>query len=444
MTFSISLGVGPQSASPRVVHIHHGQTTPPPSPPVQRKPVSPSSGLVAGFIGMLLLLCSEGYLLRQQASLSQGLRAVVDIDKYSAKNDGALVHVTGELKGDVPLVDEVFGFSEPGALRLSRSVEVYQWTERATRTTEQDSETGMERQVVHYTYTKTWSPKIINSAIFHEPVGHENPMAMPFDAATQKQDSIKLNGFDVPGAMTESLPLASIRTTPSLDSITNQELRSKAVVSQGGFFIGANLNEPIVGDARVIFRAVPQQTVSVVAQQSGSTFTKYKTKQGGSIFVLSRGQQAAEAQISAGAADEVAGAWFGRIVGIIFGFFCSFIMFSVMSNGLMGLARFLPIIGHILGSIGSFVSFALALVWTYCAVQLVWLFHSAVAAGIVMMSVMGLMSVGLYKLELKKGKPVSCAEQQDEFEGDFSKIRPYCDNPEPPMVEATQIGSKVV
>lgn len=134
------------------------------------------------FVGLLLIVLmvvglfwNEGRAVQTARSLAEGAGAVVsvDADSVDAGDDGRLVHVTGTVTASSGLSDPDFGISAQG-LRLSRSVEMYQWKE------EQKSETtnklgGGEETVTTYSYSKAWDDQPIASSGFKKPDGHENP-----------------------------------------------------------------------------------------------------------------------------------------------------------------------------------------------------------------------------------------------------------------------------
>ena len=86
--------------------------------------------------------------------------------------------------------DPVFGVTGEGLLRLSRSVEMYQWKEE-TNSQSQQSVGGSQTTQTTYTYQKVWSAQPIASAQFKMRDGHENP-AMPLRSAIIEGTDVKL------------------------------------------------------------------------------------------------------------------------------------------------------------------------------------------------------------------------------------------------------------
>ncbi|HNW92207.1 MAG TPA: hypothetical protein PKM88_04770, partial [bacterium] len=94
--------------------------------------------------------CSE----RQADNLAAGAAAVVEAEANTVNpaNEGKLVHVTGTAATTENLVDPQFGVSV-NALKLERTVEMYQWKESSS-TTEEKNVGGSVDQKTTYTYAQ--------------------------------------------------------------------------------------------------------------------------------------------------------------------------------------------------------------------------------------------------------------------------------------------------
>ena len=87
-------------------------------------------GILLCIIGIPLLFWNEGRAVKRYKTLKEGAGAVVAVsaDKVDSANEGKLVHLSGEATTSETLQDEKYGISA-NALRLRRSVEMYQWKE---------------------------------------------------------------------------------------------------------------------------------------------------------------------------------------------------------------------------------------------------------------------------------------------------------------------------
>ena len=61
------------------------------------------------------------------------------------------------------------------AFVIRREIELYQWEQRETKTTQRSQDGSEERDVTTYSYSKRWSSSYHDSARFKYPEGHYNP-----------------------------------------------------------------------------------------------------------------------------------------------------------------------------------------------------------------------------------------------------------------------------
>ncbi len=114
-------------------------------------------GLVLVVGSCIFLFWNEGRAVQTQRSLTEGASLVVPADpsRVDPANDGKLVHLSGDLKPGAPLTDPDFTVSAT-ALRLARTVEMYQWKEESKSETRKNTG-GSEETVTTYEYVRTWS-----------------------------------------------------------------------------------------------------------------------------------------------------------------------------------------------------------------------------------------------------------------------------------------------
>ena len=67
----------------------------------------------------------------------------------------------------------------------------------------------------------------------------------------------------------------------------------------GGLYVGANPASPAIGDLRVTFQMVPATVVSLISQQTGSTFQPWTTSRGGTVEELALGTKSMEQMFQA-------------------------------------------------------------------------------------------------------------------------------------------------
>ena len=92
------------------------------------------SGLLFGLLfimaAFVLEWWNEGRAVHRAQDLAEGAAAVVSVGDAAVRseNNGKLVHVSGKVTAEGTLSEPDFNF-QVAALNLSRSVEMYQWTE---------------------------------------------------------------------------------------------------------------------------------------------------------------------------------------------------------------------------------------------------------------------------------------------------------------------------
>lgn len=125
-----------------------------------------------------MLFWNEGKAVKTERALDEGAGAVVSVEVASVDpaNNGKLVHVSGPVSVAAAPSDPLFAtLALPtNTIRISRSVEMYQWAE-STKIETTRKLGGGEETVTTYSYAKEWSPQHNDSAKFKQPEGHANP-----------------------------------------------------------------------------------------------------------------------------------------------------------------------------------------------------------------------------------------------------------------------------
>lgn len=192
-----------------------------------------------------LLFWNEGRAVRRYAILQDGARAVVEvtnIDVVDPANEGELVHLVGITKNNGMLHDKEFGVTAAEALKLQRSVRMFQWVEHSDDriVTKPDGSTGHE---VTYSYTKAWSTDVINSNHFHEPDGHVNPDQMMFSPKLESSDTVLVGAYHASKDMVNSMNWFNYKTDGiSVDNIVDPAIKAKAKPVDGGFYFSSGNN----------------------------------------------------------------------------------------------------------------------------------------------------------------------------------------------------------
>jgi hypothetical protein len=323
-----------------------------------------------------MMFWNEGRAVQTSRSLSEGAGAVqaAEAGRVDAAMEGRLVHVAGPLVVAAPLRDPDFPVQAGGAVRLVRSVEMYQWRE------ERRSETrtnlgGSQETVTTYSYTRGWSNQQVDSSRFRQPEGRFNPqmryaardtVATEARLGARRLTEAQLRGFG------EAQPLL-------LDAATFQPPPG-ARVMEGGLYVGRDPANPQIGDLRIRFAQVPAGQASIVARQVGDGFAAYQTSAGDQLMMLRSGNMPASQMFQAAEQTNTVMTWVLRGVGALL----MFAAFGMILRPLSVVGSVVPFIGSIVGVGTSLVSLMLTLVLAPVVIAVAWIWYRPVVGVIVL------------------------------------------------------------
>lgn len=346
-------------------------------------------GIVAGglmfVISMPLLFTNEGRAVQTARSLSEGSGVVVTVapDRVDPANDGRLVHVAGEAETGDTLSDPTFGVALE-AIGLDRTVEMYQWVERAESETERRVG-GKEVTTTTYTYERAWQDEPVSSAGFEQPEGHANPGAFPFTSSLTRARNVTVGAYRLPGSLIEQID--SFEPLPLSAEQLPAELGDRARVLDGGVYIGVDPATPAIGDVRVRFQVVRPTMVSAIAQQFQGGLAPYQTEAGDALAMLRVGTHTASAMFAQAQSANTAWTWVVRLGGFLLMFLGLFLVF----NPIAVVADVLPILGTMLrlgvGLFAGLVAAALSLL----TIAIAWVFYRPVLGISLLVLGMGLL-----------------------------------------------------
>jgi hypothetical protein len=324
--------------------------------------------IVASIVG---LFWNEGRAVQTARSLTEGAGLVVAVpaDRVDTAHEGRLVHVTGDATAVAPLVDPDFGVTAR-ALRLQRKVEMYQWKEES-RTETRKNFGGSEETVTTYSYTRVWAEGRIDSGRFRRPEGHTNP-ALRYQSRDTVAADATLGAFRPGEAVLRRLsadrPLPVDRAlAPSIRKSAGQS----ATVTGDAILIGADPDNPRVGDLRITYRTAEPGPVSVVARQTGSAFSAYQTKAGDAVMLVRAGTASAEEMFSAAQTENTIMTWILRAVLA----FMMFAGFGLLLKPFVVLADVVPFLGNVLQAGAGLIAGILTLTVAPLVIAIAWLWY---------------------------------------------------------------------
>lgn len=363
------------------------------------------SGILVGLALVLgsfvLLFWNEGRAVRTHKMLQEGAGIVVSVDsqRVDPRHEGRLVHMTGMASTDEKLTDPLFRVSVTG-LRLARQVEMLQWHESKSSKTSKKLGGGTET-VTTYAYSKKWSANLIDSSSFQEAAGHGNPDSFVIKPASWQAKNVRLGAFRLNDRQIAAITAAE--TLPlSKKNRPDKDLAGKGRVVDGIMYFGSKKHDR-VGDIRVSLQVVKPVQLSVIARQTGDSFTPYKTEAGGHLQMLRPGTATAEQMFSSAEAGNTLLTWILRFVGLglmFAGFKLILRVFSV-------LADIVPLAGSIIGAGTGLIAFLTALILSLTTIAFAWVFYRPLIGGALFAG--ALIVTVIMRLRLKK-TPVTTAD----------------------------------
>ena len=319
-------------------------------------------GVLIGFAlfiaGFPILFLNEGRAVDTAKRLKEGAGAVVDVpaDKIDAANEGQLVHVSGKADTQEVLSDDVFGVSAT-ALRLLRTVEVYQTVEHSETTREKRGDKTVEKTT--YTYSNEWCTKPVDSSQYHEAAKRtaNPPAAMPYGDVDKIAQNVTLGAFtlseahvkrmgekkpfafpadfkapaSVPGAQYQNgiiyvpynaaaaaVAPAATNVAAAATNVATAVANAAASAIVGGHSV-AMAPEP--GDVRVTFRVVLPHDVTVVERQDGNTLSPWPASDGETLSFVRDGRVPAAKIFADAQSMNSKITWLLRLVGLLVMYF---------------------------------------------------------------------------------------------------------------------------
>lgn len=356
-------------------------------------------GLVLVLGSIFLLSWNENRSINSIRTNNEGASAVVsvDVNRVDAANEGKLVHVSAPAVAAGQRVDTQAGVAVDG-LVLKRTVEYYQWVETSQPETRTKLGGGQET-VTTYSYAMDWTNVPQDSASFNQPQGHQNPTVTLKDAeyvAEQANIGAFKADASVVGQLTADTPYV-----PSSEQVQAAAvaLGKPATLQDNGVYVGANPVVPQVGDMKVSYRYVPQNTVvSAIGAQTQGSLTPYVAKSGNSILMARSGTASAAEMFQAAKAANKTMTWILRGVGVA----AMIAAFGMILAPLGVLGDVVPFIGSIVrmgtGLIAGVLGAALSLI----VIAIAWIVVRPLL-GIALLAVAGAAVAGV--IWMRKRKP---------------------------------------
>lgn len=346
------------------------------------------AGLALFVFGFPLLWWNEGLAVRAARAYGEGASEVVSVDPEAVdpRHEGRLVHVTGVATTGEMIRDPQFGVSVR-ALRLRRTVEMYQWRDE-TRSGEPTSPPGGGERVPSSTSSKVWSERLVDSTGFASPLEHRNPPSMPVRSEERVVGRATVGGFTLSSELVLRIDRFEAVRPETLFPGAPHGLR----LDGGGFFLGADPARPEIGDLRVRFAAVDPVIVSVVACQERGRLEPCRARSGRQVELLEIGVHDAEEMFAAALNRNRAATWLLRLAGAVL----LFVGLATVLRPLAVLADTVPWLGTVfrlgLGLVAAVVAMALTLL----TVAVAWFSYRPLAGVGMVVGAVAVVGIGLW------------------------------------------------
>jgi len=199
----------------------------------------------------------------------------ISIDEPKEEELYKLAHCSGVVTTSIPVVDSTFGLEQENAIKVRRTVEVYQWIEHRE---EEEQEEG--DPIVHYTYEKRWSSSVEGKDFGGEPDSEEedaktrNSTEWPFHGDTYTNEQLNMGAFKVTesqiGRMQEWSSLDISDRGSALSDAVQQAMYDKGfgpLHEDGEYLTSSADGQARVNDIRVRWEVVNCQEYTFLSQQ---------------------------------------------------------------------------------------------------------------------------------------------------------------------------------
>lgn len=356
------------------------------------------TGLVLFIIAFPLLIWNEGRDIQIDRSLREGASLVKSIDAtvVDPQRDGKLIHFTSEARTPSVLTDEAFAISE-NALKLKRTVEIYQWTEeQQTSTVEKIG--GSSETSTTYSYKQIWSEQLIDSSTFQDKVNYPNPQNKILENFEQAASPVSVGVYTLPDRLVSSLAdYERLNLANDLLISLPYAQQEQWQIFNNYIYQSADPTNPQIGDARIWYQIIKPGLVSVIAQQNGENLQAYQTKNGKSIEMIRIGEVSAEEMFAGALQANRLTSWIIRFLAFMF----MFLGLNTLLAPLTILVSVIPFFAKILRFGTKLLSGVIALLLFLVTIGITWLIYRPLIG--VMVLFLAILVIIIFSRLKKKG-----------------------------------------
>ena len=289
------------------------------------------------------------------------------------------MYITGLAEPTTNIKDSSFGVEAVDKTRLGREVEMYQWVE--TKSSKKEKQLGGgTKTVTTYSYNTQWRTSLIDSTAFKKPEGHTNPTSMPY-VTQQFYSDVVLGAFELPTDIVNFFPsdTSLAGTTFDVNLIPDENLLNGNVSKiEDGFYFGNDPTQAAVGDTRVQYDTSSSGTVSIIAKQSGNTFSPFTAKSGATLYLFQLGTVGPGAMFDKAVEDNKTLTMILRFVGAL----VMSIGIGLVLNPVATFADIIPCIGDCVQCAIGVVSGVIGIFLSLVVIGIAWLAYRPAILGV--------------------------------------------------------------
>lgn len=383
-------------------------------------------GILIGFvmiiIGTVLLWWNEGRTVKTSDANKEAYKETTLVSDLSTINNtlnGKMIFSTGFATTNDSLIDHEFNIGAT-AIKLIRTVEYYQWEEH-THSESKDKFGGSQETTITYTYEKKWLSSPQNSAEFKDPeYKNRNFTLSTIESETFLAPNVTIGAYKIPDFLSSQISGAQDiyiqlpkEKKQAFNTTAKNILQSKTNISErpyqpngeyvhvGGnrVYIGANPNDPAIGDVRITFQKIMPTDVSIWAKVVNNTFEEYVSDNGYKVSAISTGIQSLDKTFQDEQDSNTMTAWIFRLIGtllVIYGL-------KYIFNIIVIILKIIPFLSSIANLGTNIVCGVVGTIWSLIVIAIAWIFYRPILA-ITLLAAVGALIFFLVKKAREKKK----------------------------------------
>ena len=335
-------------------------------------------GLGLALAMLVLLFWNEGRAVKTARGLGQGASELVMAapQLVDPAQEGKLVYLGGEPVAPTPLHDAQTGVMTLG-LRLQRKVQMYQWVQES-QSKKDVALGGTETTTTQYSYSAQWSEQAIDSSRFEQATQYANP-AMAMTGQSFIAEGVQLGSWALDAPVLGQLGADQAYAVTQYDLVALQHALGPQLPMQlvdGQIHVGANPQQPTVGDYRISYQLAPLQSLSIIGRQTGHGIRAWQADSGSEVLMVRAGVVPAEQMFAQAHSGNSTMTWILRALGTLL----LVIAINMVLGPLSVAASVLPLLSRVLAMGTGLIATCVGVALSVFTMALAWIFYRPLLA----------------------------------------------------------------